>query len=276
LHAKVYAGSWKNPLFVDPKVQERSSDRMRYIAYSLLVATSCIAFFSGLFWLGTQQRFVINDVQVEGMRSMPNKKIALHILQTSLNCKHFFAPCLYTWNISQANISEVLRSTYSLEQVTSSIREHLFFVQLREAVTMIPVRIGTQVWFATPSGVLQVPATADDIATGIIIPADAYIEIDVSAIVEGGAVGMQIADPHAFRLIAEYKKAFLARGISVASFAFTDDAGKVIAYTQAGFAVYFTPWEDADTQVRRLVNVLTQATPQAYADIRFGERIYIK
>lgn len=276
LHAKVYAASWKNPLFADPKVKERSSERLRYVAYSLLVIVSCIAFFSGLFWFGTQQRFVINDVQVEGMRSIPNKKIALHVLQTSLACEHLFVPCVYGWNISRADIPDVLYGAYSLEQVTVSTNEHLLLVQLREAVTMIPVRIGTQVWFATPSGVLQSSATADDIAAGIVIPADAYTEIDASAVVEEGAVGMQVVDAEVFHAIAAYKKAFVAQGIPVASFALTDDAGKVIAYTQGGFAVYFTPWEDADTQVRRLINVLAQATPQSYADIRFGERIYVK
>lgn len=276
LHAKMYAASWKNPLFVDPKVKERSSERARYVAYSLLVIVSCIAFFSGLFWLGTQQRFVINDVQVEGMRSLPNKKIALHVLQTSLECEYLFAPCLYNWNISRADIPDVLYGVYSLEQVTVSTNEHLLLVQLREAVTVIPVRIGSQVWFATQSGVLQSPATADDITAGIVIPADAYTEIDVSAVVEEGTMGMQILDAEVFRSIASYKKAFSAQGISITSFVLTDDAGKVIAYTQAGFAVYFTPWEDADTQVRRLTHVLAQATPQSYADIRFGERIYVK
>ncbi len=276
LHAKMYAASWKNPLFADPKVKERSSERVRYVAYSLLVMISCIAFFSGLFWLGAQQRFVMNDVQVEGMRSLPNKKIALHVLQASLACEYLFAPCLYKWNISRADIPDVLYAAYSLEQVTVSTNEHLLLVQLREAVMMIPVRIGTQVWFATQSGVLQSPATADDIAAGIVIPADAYTEIDVSAVVQEGTAGMQVVDAETFRSIAAYKKAFLAQGLSVTSFALTDDAGKMIAYTQAGFAVYFTPWEDADTQVRRLTNVLAQATPQSYADIRFGERIYIK
>ena len=87
---------------------------------------------------------------------------------------------------------------------------------------------------------------------------------------------MQVVDAEVFRSIAAYKKAFVAQGIPVTSFALTHDAGKVIAYTQGGFAVYFTPWEDADTQVRRLMNVLAQATPQSYADIRFGERIYVK
>jgi len=276
LHAKVYAASWKNPLFADPKVKERSSERLRYVMYSLLVVVSCIAFFSGLFWFGTQQRFAMNDVQVEGMRSLPDKKIALHVFQASLACEYFFAPCLYTWNISQANIPDVLYAAYSLEQAAVSVNEHLLFVQLREAVTMIPLRIGTHIWFATPSGVLQISATADDVAAGIIIPPDVYTEIDVSAVVEEGTVGIQVADAETFRALEAYKEAFLAQGVSVTSFALTDDAGKVIAYTQAGFSVYFTPWEDADTQVRRLAHVLAQATPQSYADIRFGERVYVK
>ena len=276
LHAKVYAASWKNPLFADPKVKERSSERARYVAYSFLVMVSCIAFFSGLFWLGTQQRFVINEVQVEGMRSVPNKKIALRVLHTSLACEYLFAPCLYKWNISRANIPDVLHGVYNLEQVTVFTNEHLLLVQLREAVTMIPVRIGTQVWFATQSGVLQSPATADDIAAGIVIPADAYTEIDVSAVVQEGVAGMQVVDAETFSSLAAYKKAFLTQGLPVTSFALTNDAGKMVAYTQTGFAVYFTPWEDADTQVQRLTNVLAQATPQSYVDIRFGERIYVK
>lgn len=276
LHAKMYAASWKNPLFVDPKVKERSSERVRYVAYSLLVIVSCIAFFSGLFWLGTQQRFVIYDVQVDGMRSIPNKKIALHVLQTSLECEYLFAPCLYNWNIARADIPDMLHGVYSLEQVTVSTNEHLLIVQLREAVTMIPVRIGSQVWFATQLGVLQSLATADDIAAGIVIPADAYTEIDVSAVIEEGVVGMQVIDAETFSFLAAYKKAFLAQGLPITSLVLTDDAGKVIAYTQTGFAVYFTPWEDADIQVRRLTNVLAQATPQSYIDIRFGERIYVK
>jgi hypothetical protein len=276
LHAKVYAASWKNPLFVDPKVKERSSERLRYGIYSLLLIVSCITFFSGLFWFGTQPRFVINNVQVEGMRSIPNEKIALHVLQTALACEHFFVPCLYGWNISHANISDVLHGTYSLEQVTISTDEHLLLAQLHEAVTMIPVRIGTQVWFATHSGILQSPATADDIAAGIVIPADTYTEIDASAVVEEGAVGMQIVSAEVFHAIAAYKKIFVTQGISLVSFELTNDAGKVIAYTKDGFAVYFTPWEDADVQIRRLISVLAQATPQSYVDIRFGKRIYVK
>lgn len=276
LHAKVYAASWGNPLFADPKVKERSLTRTRYVAYSLLVLVSTITFFSALFWFGTQDRFALVEVRTEGMRSIPNETLSLRALHKARTCTHLFAPCLYRWNIGRAEIVEMLQSSYELEYVSLLAQDHLITLQLREAVTMIPLRIGSQVWFATQTGVLKTEATAEDIAAGIIIPADVYQEIDVSVVVEQGSPEMQVLSAQMFQQILAYKRAFFERGIPIASFSLTDDAGKVMAHTQMGFAIFFTPWEDAERQIHRLTGVLSQATPQSYVDIRFGERIYVK
>lgn len=276
LHAKVYAASWGNPLFADPKVKERSLERTRYVAYSLLVLISIITFFSALFWFGTQDRFALVEVHTEGMRSIPNEVLSLRALQKARTCTHLFAPCLYRWNVERAEIPHMLHSSYELEYVSLSVQEHLLTLQLRESVTMIPLRIGSQVWFATQTGVLKAEVTAEDISAGIIIPADVYQEIDVSAVIEEGSPDVQVLSAQIFQQILVYKQAFVERGIPITSFSLTDDAGKVIAHTQMGFAIFFTPWEDAERQIHRLTGVLSQTTPQSYIDIRFGERIYVK
>lgn len=273
----MYAGSWKNPLFTDPKVKERSSERWRYFAYSLLVLVSGFAFFSGSFWFATQSRFLVHNITAEGMRTLPNERVALHALQTALSCEHFFAPCLYTWNVDRAHMISALGAVYHLESIAYTVNDHQLHLVLHEAVTLIPVRIGSDVWFATQTGVLQQKATPEDISAGILIPSDAYQEIDASAVVQGeGSEGMQVLTPDVFAQLAAYKKAFSDNHLTVTSFAFTSDAGKMVANTQNGFAVFFTPWDDAQVQMHRLVAVLAEATPQSYADIRFGERIYIK
>ncbi len=276
LHARVYAASWKNPLFTDPQAKQRSSGRMRYLGYTLLVLLSCVTCCALLFWFGTQERFAITDVHVEGMRSVPQEKIAGEVLQALGACQRFFVPCLYTWNINEDDLTHLLTSSHHLDRVAFTFEEHVLKVDVVEAVTMIPVRIGSQVWFATQAGVLQSAATPEDIARGVLIPHEVYQEIDVSDLGVEGVAGLQIADPHAFQVIESYKRAFNTSVIPITSFAITKDAGKMVAYTQAGYSIFFSPWEDANTQVARLAAVLAQTVPVSYADIRFGERVYVK
>lgn len=276
LHAKVYADSWKNPLFADPKVKERSSDRLQLSLYTLLTLASLGALCSLLFWFATQSRFAITTIEVSGMRSLPNEAVALSAWEASLSCRHLFVPCLYVWNSSHIPFFEMLSSKYPLQELQSTVQEQTRLFTVYEAVVMIPLRIHDQVWFATPQGVLQYEASQDDINAGVIIPADVYTEIDISALFDQGEAGLHIADEDFFSSLMAYKKAFLAQGISISTLALTDDPGKVVAQTQDGFVIYFTPWEDASRQTERLVSVLAQQTPNEYADIRFGERIYIK
>ena len=277
LRAKEYAGSWKNPLFADPKVRERTSERLRYVLYTLLVLVSFAACVSLLFWFGVQDRFAISEVRASGMRSVSNQVLARDALYELTACRHLFAPCLYTWNVGKGGVVAVLSGAYTLEQIATSVEEHALVLQVREAVTLIPLRINSAVWFATQSGVLQMEATADDIAAGVLIPPEAYSEIDVSATVkEAPVVGMEVLSAERFAQIAAYRKEFTSHGIAITSFTVTEDAGKVIATTGQGFAVFFTPWEDAEVQVGRMSDVLKEATPQSYVDIRFGERIYVK
>lgn len=277
LHAKGYADSWRNPLFSDPKVRERSLERLRYFLYSLLVIASGAACLSLLFWFGVQDKFAVTSVRVEGMRSISDKKLAQDVLRDLSECTAWFSPCLYAWNVPQEDVLKGLQHTYALEQITGTLQNQEFFIQVREAVTLIPLRIGSSVWFASQTGVLQMEATQEDIAAGILIPPDVYSEIDVSeAFNEAPGVGMQVLSPEVFESITAYKKAFTGQGIAIASFTLTKDAGKIIANTAQGFSIFFTPWEDASVQVRRLGDVLQEATPQSYVDIRFGERIYVK
>lgn len=277
LHAKEYGGSWKNPLFADPKVRERSSERLRYTLYSLLVGVSFFSCLSLLFWFGTQEKFAITNIRVEGMRSIPDKKLAGDVLATLFECKKLLAPCFYTWNLPHNDVLATLQSVYTLEQAGSTVQDNELLIQIREAVTLIPLRIDAAVWFASQAGVLQKEATSEEISAGILIPPEAYSEIDVSAAVDAvPAVHMEVLSPEVFANIALYRKIFTEQGIAIASFVLTEDAGKVIANTTQGFAVFFTPWENASVQVRRLTDVLQEVTPQSYVDIRFGERIYVK
>lgn len=276
LHARVYAGSWKNPLFADPKVKERALGRTHYFAYTALVIMSCIAACSGAFWFATQPRFALYEFRVEGMRTRPSGVLAQEAIVEALACRHFFVPCVYSWNIARAKIESDLMKEYPLEDVHITITDHLFLGVVREAVTVLPLRIGNDVWFASQTGILQSIASPEDIAAGIIIPPDAYVEIDASAVVKDPQAGMQVLTPETFSEIAHYRTTLTDHALGVTSFVLTSDVGKIRARTQAGFEIFFTPWEDAQIQVGRLVHVLAEATPNEYADIRFGERIYIK
>lgn len=274
-HAKVYAGSWKNPLFADPKAKERSHERVKYVLYSLLMLTGVTACCSGLYWFATQEQFAITQVQGTGMRSMPNSVIVRDTYRALHNCTRFTIPCMYQWNVKKADLN-ALKRVYPLEHLSATLEGHIFHIAVQEAVTMIPLRIGQDIWFATPSGVLQKKASAEDIAAGIVIPPEAYSEIDVSVLVGEGREGLQVGKQELFENIAKYRKAFSTQELVIQTFTITADAGRVVAKTPQGFDIYFTPWKDAQQQVARLASVLAQATPQAYADIRFDERIYVK
>lgn len=276
LQARVYAGSWKNPLFADPKVKERSSNRLQFLLYALLTGASVSAICAVLFWFATQPRFSITTIEVVGMRSIPNTAVALSAWEATLACDYFFVPCFYSWNSAHASLEETLHLRYPISHLQASTADHILTLHVEEAVVMIPLRIEQQVWFATQQGVLQYEASEEDIHAGMIIPPEAYTEIDISALVQSGDYGQQIADSELFISLANYKKELLAQGIPIVSFLLTNDPGKVIAQTQAGFAIYFTPWEDARKQAQRLASVLVQQVPNEYADIRFGERVYIK
>lgn len=279
LHAKEYAASWKNPLFSDPKVRDRAHERTRLVMYSALMGTALVACGALAFWFATQDRFFLNDIVVTGMRSVPNEKLALMAWHEVRQCTRFGAPCMFTWNESAADVAKQLSGAYTLEQIEVMPNEHALTITVKEAVTLIPVKIGNDIWFATQGGVLQTKATPEDIAAGILIPPDAYHEIDVTqALLKDQAIeaGAQILTPETFAAIATYQKTFAANGIAITSYACTSDAGKVIAHTSQGYLVYITPWQDAETQVRRMLEVLKEASPQAYIDIRFGERIYVK
>lgn len=277
LHAKEYAGSWKNPFFADPQARERSRERLRYGLYTVLVGVSMSTCLSLLFWFGTQEKFAITRIRVEGMRSIPNEKIAQEALHLLADCEAWFSPCLYTWNSAQEETLSTLKNKYALEEAGGTVLEQELVIRVREAVVFIPLRIGPQLWFASQGGVLQKEATPEDIAAGILIPPEVYSEIDVSeAVHETPAPGLQVRTPEVFSDIAGYKEAFTEWGMVITSFQVTKDVGKVIAHTKQGFAVFFTPWEDARVQVKRLAEVLKETTPEHYADIRFQERIYIK
>jgi hypothetical protein len=173
-----------------------------------------------------------------------------------------------------------LQKNYTLEQVAAAIHDNEYLITVQEAVTMIPLRIGTDVWFASKEGIVQRKATPEDIQEGIIIPSDVYCEIDVSEVLGAESTSVQegshILSPETFSQIARYQNMFAEKGIMITSLKVTEDSGKSIAYTQEGFAVFFTPWKDAVTQGDRLARVLAEATPQSYVDIRFGERVYVK
>jgi hypothetical protein len=276
LHAKMYAGSWTNPLFADPKVKERAFERSKYALYTALAVVSGVTFFSTLFWFGTQERFAIHEVEVSGMRSLANAYLERDILHSLKECSAFTVDCLYTWNMGHAEIVSVLQEKYPLEEVSLTLEGKKLHVQVREAVTMIPVRIGHDIWFATQTGVLQAVATSEEIQAGIIIPPESYSEIDVSQLHAAGEVGMQVESKDLFENIAAYRKALSMNGIGIERFTVTKDRGRIEARTLGGYDVFFTPWEDPGVQIRRLVKVLAEATPQSYVDIRFGERIYLK
>jgi hypothetical protein len=104
LRAKEYAGSWKNPLFEDPKMRERSYERSRFVLYGLLTIASLSACTSLLFWLGTQERFALGDIRVEGMRSIQNTpclptifcSLSLRMECATRTCHGVFAKKLHT------------------------------------------------------------------------------------------------------------------------------------------------------------------------------------
>jgi hypothetical protein len=279
LHAKEYAASWKNPLFSDPKIKERSYERTGFALYSLLLIVTIFACISLVFWAATQDRFLITEITVEGMRSVPNEKIAQQTWITLRTCKKFGVPCLFFWNESPKKITATLQKTYALDQILVNRKEHVLSMSVTESVTLIPLKIKNDIWFATQDGMLQSLATQEEITKGVLIPPEAYSEINVTAALSLDteiSEGIQILTPELFSQIAQYRKAFVEKGMAITSFEVTTDPGKIIAHVQDSFTVYFTPWQDPETQVRRLHDVLKEATPQFYADIRFGERIYVK
>lgn len=279
LHAKGYAASWKNPLFSDPKIKERSYERTGFVLYSLLVIVAVSTCISLAYWVATQNRFLITEITVEGMRSVPNEKIAQQTWMNLYTCRKFGAPCLFYWNASPEEITTPLQKTYTLDQILVKREEHTLGINIAESVTLIPLKIRDEIWFATQDGTIQSLATQEEIAKGVLIPPASYTEINITAALSLDTKifeGAQVLTPELFAQIAQYRKAFGEKGMAITSFEMTTDPGKIIAHAQNGFAIYFTPWQDPEIQVRRLQDVLKEAVPQSYADIRFGERIYVK
>ncbi len=276
IHAKMYAGSWKNPFFSDPKVKERAYERSRIAWYMALTGVSACALASLAFWYATQPRFAIHAINAEGMRSLPNAVLARTAYEEIKKCRAFGLPCWYTWNYEKAEIENQLKEKFPLEKSTLHIEGRNMFITVSESVTTIPLRIGSEVWFATQTGTLLKIATEEERNAGVLIPRDVYTEIDVTKAIDKGEVGAQVASADVFNTLNAYKEVFKEKGIIIDHLVLTRDAGKIIAVTKEGYSIFFSPFEAPREQGERAAKVLAERTPGSYIDIRFGDRVFVK